>query len=115
MCGLVPWNPDAIDYSKYLGKKVTNDDARAILLETYLSYGKFQDIIGPKLARKLKNNNIGKSVEAKALWTINKYFNTTNEQRSENRLSVEKIDILIADGGEEKSFYQEERNTDFWW
>lgn len=74
--GLCPFNPNAVDYSKCLirSKETTSNSSSIVMTQE-----QFYKIIGPDLERKMKNQLIGTSKEAKILNDIYKYFATIQE------------------------------------
>lgn len=73
-CGLCPFNPDEVDYTKCL---MPAKPQRAILDDNSsvnMNYQIFQEIVGPQLIRKMKAQVVAKSVEAKKLFEIYKYL-----------------------------------------
>ncbi|KAF9416053.1 hypothetical protein HW555_006465, partial [Spodoptera exigua] len=68
-CGLCPFNPDEVDYTKCL---MPAKPQRAILDD--MNYQIFQEIVGPQLIRKMKAQVVAKSVEAEKLFEIYKYL-----------------------------------------
>lgn len=104
-CGLCPFNPDIVDYTKCL---MASKPQQAILNDNStidMNYQTFQEIVGAQLIRKMKNQIVGKSVEAKKLFEIYKYLvpklsmqsssNSiiTEDQKSEHRLQTLSNDL----------------------
>ncbi|XP_075982351.1 uncharacterized protein LOC142980702 [Anticarsia gemmatalis] len=73
-CGLCPFNPDQVDYTKCLMPSKPAQDILDVDCSTSLNYQTFEEIIGPQLIRKMKNQVIGKSIEAKKLYDLYKYL-----------------------------------------
>lgn len=84
-CGLYPWEPSSIDFSKCLGKKKletnilsqtqTND-------ENVLKFSKFKEIIGSTKVNLFTNTNVQfKTKEDKILYDLWKEFQLTNTEK----------------------------------
>lgn len=56
-CGLFPWNPDAINYSKCLGSTTRNEDPAQLHIELLpkLDYETFKALVGEELMEKFNN------------------------------------------------------------
>lgn len=53
-CGLYPFDPNAIDYSKCLGKKLTHANAQDVESQI-IDYNRFREIVGAKKIQQLEN------------------------------------------------------------
>lgn len=73
-CGLCPFNPDQVDYTKCLMSSYPVQEILDDNCFTSLNYQTFEEIVGPQLVRKMKNQNVGKSIEAKKLCDLYKYL-----------------------------------------
>lgn len=73
-CGLCPFNPDQMDYTKCLMPSKPVQEILDDNCSTSLNYQTFEEIVGPQLVRKMKNQMAGKSIEAKKLYDLYKYL-----------------------------------------
>lgn len=73
-CGLCPFNPDQVDYTKCLMPCKPVQETLDDNCSTSLNYQTFEEIVGPQLIRKMKNQVVGQSIEAKKLHDLYKYL-----------------------------------------
>lgn len=123
-CGLYPWNPNAIDFSKCLGKKKTDSN---ILLQTndenVITFSKFKDIIGPTKVNLFTNIDIQlERDEDIILYKLWKEFQNTNTEiiqeretnileNVEENLQTEIGNALTKDGVEIANYNSNDVNT----
>lgn len=114
-CGLFPWNKDAIDYSKCLGKNTgqKKNQQPSFACDTHLSYNAFCEILGPGKIDEIQNLiNEPKDENLLCLYKIYKEFLPHNVQRDlsicnnnekvtdnnvEGIYNIEDIPIVFAD------------------
>lgn len=92
-CGLCPFNPNAIDYSKCLGSNITTKDHGEIplLASTVIDYETFAKIVGEERISQFKvlNDQIpnAESDDFFALFKIWKHFNKQSENNNEGDIN----------------------------
>lgn len=93
-CGLFPWNPSAIDYSKCLGRGGTT---KAPLIQNnptikkYMDLATFQKIIGPEETTKLEMGEISDANEI--IYNLSSFF-TSNTELEKHYQPPEVVNIL---------------------
>ncbi|KAG5873135.1 hypothetical protein JTB14_003810 [Gonioctena quinquepunctata] len=103
-CGLSPWNPNSIDFSKCLGKKKTDSN---ILFHTndenVMKFRKFKDIIGPTKVNSFTNIGIQfERNEDKILYQLWKEFqhpNTEGIQEMKTNIPENFVENLQTEAG----------------
>lgn len=98
-CGLYPWNPDAIDYSKCLGgttnKPLNTDKSKK---EITLSYQDFKNLVGPERMKKFKQlkENLEENTDFLILYNLWLAFQNNeseaNQTETEQALQQQEID-----------------------
>ncbi|KAJ8977062.1 hypothetical protein NQ317_017224 [Molorchus minor] len=80
--GLYPWNPDAIDYSKCLGKSKISEEGPRSNTQRYekveIALEKFQEIVGNDLIDKFKKVNEMTKQESEEFWILYKLWKQYN-------------------------------------
>lgn len=90
-CGLYPWDPYAIDYTKCLGKISNKQDNTNQIETTFqesatLPLKRFLDIVGPEKVKKFRNfciDSDDESPEMKLLYRLWKEFESHSEQEKD--------------------------------
>jgi hypothetical protein len=87
-CGLCPWSPDAVDYSKCLGstnvKTVSNQEKESMLKTKTMSYSLFQKIVGDKILEKFKTvSRSSLEIDSLKLYNIWEYFQNKSSSDAE--------------------------------
>ncbi|KAJ8928014.1 hypothetical protein NQ314_019480 [Rhamnusium bicolor] len=94
-CGLHPWNSNALDYTKCLGKQNKVEEVLDVPDEEFykMTYENFTDIIGPEkvkqIEREIEHGNLDNLIEDfKLLLKIFKKFNGANEFETNSKYDV---------------------------
>ena len=101
--GLCPWNPNAIDYSKCLGKNNTgqnikNDD------EVMIPRTRFEEIVGVNLMNRLKVSNAKTKQESQEFWVLHRLWKEFDSSSMENEIETEIIDSACTNAINEELF-----------
>jgi hypothetical protein len=92
--GLCPWNPNAIDYSKCLGKINTYPIPKKMRLLP-ISYSRFKELVGDNLIRKLKTADPATKAESKEFWVLQKLLNEYGLATDENNSDA--VDVITTE------------------
>jgi hypothetical protein len=92
--GLCPWNPNAIDYSKCLGK-INTDPIPKKNEATAISYSRFKELVGDNLIRKLKTADPATKAESKEFWVLQKLLNEYGLATDENNSDA--VDVVTTE------------------
>ncbi|KAJ0169285.1 hypothetical protein K1T71_015169 [Dendrolimus kikuchii] len=94
-CGLYPWNPNAIDFSKCLGKPSssvtsTNQQSNSEQQKPTMVLEKFQEIVGPSILKNLQPHSVIKNPFQDSLIIVYNFFKleSTIDDRQVERTNI---------------------------
>ncbi|XP_050552311.1 uncharacterized protein LOC118281061 [Spodoptera frugiperda] len=100
-CGLCPWNPNAIDFSKCLGKNCTSTTNLQLNSEHQthtMTLKKFQEIVGPSILKNLRPDCVIKNPFQNALVKVYNYLKTESADIVDQEIEhIQKKSFLIDD------------------
>lgn len=82
-CGLFPWNPDALDYSKCLGKSSQLHDSVKSTSTRSLTFERFEKIVGTSLIKEFETIS-ERSQKPSYFWTLYSIWKEYKEIREES-------------------------------
>lgn len=120
-CGLCPWNVNAVDFTKCLGKQTNEDPRQDVLPTTSMSFDQFIELVGPTKFEELRNISLNEldsfSEDFQILHKIYRSFCFTENAVENIDLSLSAPDNDFQDDGkhlpvaEDDSYHDIEDNT----
>lgn len=102
-CGLCPWNVNAVDFTKCLGKPTNEDPRRHVLPTTSMSFDKFIELVGPAKFEELRSISLNEldrfSEDFQMLHKIYRSFCFTEHAVEDIDLSLSTLDNNFQDDG----------------